>query len=82
MATVVDHRNARIPPPTVELINRMAAVGHAQGRNVDLTLSDVSEWPKVPSYTKDQWRLVAKQMYGVVATEGGATVRVAKAPQE
>lgn len=83
----IDHRRAKLPPPTANLIEEMAraaleangAIGilrDRKGRVVNVT------WGNATDEVKDALRGEARAMYGVIAKAGGAAVTPLKGGTE
>lgn len=70
MAHRVDHNRAMIPPPTRELLTKMAKAGYDSG----MELTGMSRKPLADcgDDVRDMWHTIAQAMYAVVALEGGA----------
>jgi hypothetical protein len=74
MAYRIDHNRAMIPPPSRELIWRMAVEGYAVG--AEYSTASPLKFPRfseLDQTTQGLWHSIAQAMYAVVAEEGGAT---------
>lgn len=73
MASRINHKSAKIPPPTTDLIGRMAAAGYV--RTIEMSGREQSTaFVCLPGDVRDAWMAVAKSMYAVVAVTGGAAI--------
>lgn len=71
MAHRIDHTRAMIPPPTRELIDKMARAGYDAG--LSLTGTERKPLAECGNDIRDMWYTIAQAMYATVALEGGAS---------
>jgi len=76
-AIQIDYRMAKIPPPTESLLESCALVAFRTMKDrVELhTDSESAEWNELHEWLKSAWIESAKNVYGVIAMQGGASIK-------
>jgi len=63
----------RLPPPTPHVLECMAKAGCAVTQSLHED-EKVRTWAKASETCKDEWRSIARAMYGAIAANAGAKI--------
>jgi hypothetical protein len=76
-AIQIDHRMAKIPAPTKEMLEACALVAFkAMKERVEIhTNTDSADWDDLHEWLRESWLESMKNVYGVIAMHGGAEIK-------
>ena len=72
MAHRVDHNRAMIPPPSREMLTKMARAGYDTAMEYKLDSTTPKPFSDCGDDVRGVWHSIAQTMYSVIAIEGGA----------
>jgi hypothetical protein len=82
MAVHINHKGARLPEPTSELILQIAMDARAAFHETMPDAVAYLRWDDLPERVQDSWKAAARASYFHIAKRGGGEITNIKAPKE